>query len=249
MLRGSDYRVRLALFEGSLSALLEMLRAGEIAPEEVPLALIGREYVAYLRRLGVPEPDREGEALLAFATLIWVKLRRLLPGEPEPAEELEEEEVRQLLAEHQNLYRRYQRLSEWLRSQGAAAARALPRPLTAGPDLPPGPPRPEALPQEPLDPQALVEGLRRVLDRLPRRVDPPLEVVDWDRILLRVRRRLAPGKQLRFEELIGGVSRREVVASFLAVLELVRLGEARIWQDELFGPIFVASTVGTGAAP
>ncbi|BAS27637.1 hypothetical protein LIP_1793 [Limnochorda pilosa] len=241
--------MRLALFEGSLGALLEMLRAGEISPEEVPLAFIGREYVTYLRAAAAPEPDREGEALLAFAMLIWVKLHRLLPGEPEPAEELDEAMVRELLEEHQNLYRRFQQLSEWLALQGASAARAWPRPPVAAPPAAEDGAAPESDLEGPLDPQLLAEGLRRVLARLPRHVDPPLQEIDWEGILRRVRRHLAPGRRLRFEELIGGAGRREVIASFLAVLELVRLGEARVWQEELFGPIFVAGVAGPGVRP
>lgn len=238
-LRGSDYRVRLALFEGSLGALLDLLRAGEIAPEEVPLALIGQEYLAHLRRLGDPEPDREGEAVLTFAMLIWAKLRGLLPGEPEVVdEELDEEEIGELLERHQSRYRQVQQASDWLAARAAGAKLSLPRPAAAGEKV--EEPQEALLPQDPLDPHLLVDGLRRVLERLPREVEPPTQQIDWEGIVNRVRGRLAKGRQVLFEELIMGASRREVIASFLAILELVRLGEARVWQDELFGPIYVA---------
>lgn len=238
-LRGSDYRVRLAIFEGSLSALLELLRAGEITPEEVPLALIGQDYLEHLRRLQDPEPDREGEAVLSFALLIWTKLQGLLPGgTPVEEEVLDEETVQALMEQHQRRYAEVQQVSEWLAARAAGAQLSVPRPAAGS--QPAGTPPDEALPQKPLNPQLLVEGLRRVLERLPREVEVPVQRIDWERIVNRVRERLAAGRQVLFEELIMGASRREVIASFLAILELVRLGEARIWQDELFGPIYVA---------
>ncbi|WP_304173117.1 ScpA family protein [Limnochorda pilosa] len=238
-LRGSDYQVRLALYEGSLRGLLDLMRRGEIAPEEVPLAQIGREYLAYLQGLAAPEPDREGEAVLTYALLMWTKLQSLLPGEPEPPdEELDEEEIRELLERHQSRYRQVQQASEWLAARAEAAKRSLPRPAGSPAEVPPEPP-PEVLSQEPLDPQLLIEGLRRVLARLPREVEPPTRPIDWPAIVRRVRQRLATGRQVLFEELVAGASRREVIASFLALLELVRLGEARVWQEELFGPIYV----------
>ena len=142
------------------------------------------------------------------------------------------------MEQHQRRYSEVQQVSEWLAARAAGAQLSLPRPATE--PEPAADRSEEVLPQKPLNPQLLVEGLRRVLERLPRDVEVPVQRIDWEIIVSRVRERLAAGRQVLFEELIMGASRREVIASFLAVLELVRLGEARIWQDELFGPIYVA---------
>jgi segregation and condensation protein A len=88
----------------------------------------------------------------------------------------------------------------------------------------------------------LISAFREVLERVRQRVDLVYEreVVSIEQMIERLKQRLAPGKQSFFVDLFEEASDRSmVIVTFLAILELTRLREIRIFQQNLFGPIHV----------
>src|SRR6185295_14242347 len=99
------YSVKLDAFEGPLDLLIHLIKKHEVSIYDIPIALISRQYLAYVEMMQELNLDTVGEFLVMAATLIHIKSKMLLPR-PESAEDGEPEEdprdalVRRLL-EHQ----------------------------------------------------------------------------------------------------------------------------------------------------
>jgi len=78
---GDGYRIKLEFFEGPLDLLLFLIKKKKVMIQDIPIALITREYVAYLRTRDRINLDREAEFLLMAALLIYIKSQMLLPRE------------------------------------------------------------------------------------------------------------------------------------------------------------------------
>jgi len=75
------YRIKLDVFEGPLDLLLFLIKKKKVEIQDIPLALITREYLAYLQDRERINLDREAEFLLMAAILIYIKSQILLPRE------------------------------------------------------------------------------------------------------------------------------------------------------------------------
>jgi segregation and condensation protein A len=84
---GDGYQVQLGIFEGPLDLLLFLIRKKKIDIHDIPIALITRDYLAYLDRKERINLDREAEFLFIAALLIYIKSQMLLPRETDLAEQ------------------------------------------------------------------------------------------------------------------------------------------------------------------
>lgn len=226
------YAVRLPVFEGPLDLLLHLVEANRVDVYDIPVAEIADQYLQYLIALSAIDLDGAAEFVVMAATLLEIKARMLLPRPPVSADGKEEPDPRQELVERLVLYRQFKRAAAHLAELIAHQARRYVR----GGRFAPG----EAPPGE-LSPARLLEALRSLLkDRAP--------VMEVARRRLTVRQKMReilwrlhrhPGG-LRFGSLVGnGPGREELVVTFLALLELLRLRRVTVRQEELFGEIFV----------
>jgi segregation and condensation protein A len=239
-------RVQLEIFEGPLDLLLHLIKKNEVSITDIPIAAITEQYFATLELMESLSLDVAGEFLVMAATLIHIKSRMLLPaGEDEAQDEEEkggdprEELVRRLLE-----YQRFKDAAAELEQRDILARDVFVR-SGAAVDETPVPAFREASVFE------LLGALRRVLERLPQ--DDAHEVT-LEKITLREKMTLlldtlrARG-EICFEELFSGLrTRMEVVVTFLAMLELVKVRAIRIVQEELGGPIVIQSAVGLDTA-
>jgi len=236
---GAACQVRLPIFEGPLDLLLHLIREDELDITDLPIAQVARQYLEYLELMRELNLDVAAEYLLMAATLAWIKSRMLLPPDPDAAEPEEGDPRAELVA----------RLLEYQRFQEAAAElEARPRlgrevwaPVGEAP-----PPLPESEREIEVDLLQLVEALRRVL-RTAHASEVVHEVVTET---VTVRERMVvvidafeAEEGVEFEALLrapegGRVSRRVIVATFLAILELARISALRIFQsrNELGAP-------------
>lgn len=234
------YQVRLAVFEGPLDLLLHLIEKQEVDIWEVSIAEIARQYLAFLRDIPRIELEAAGEYLAMAALLVRIKARHLLPhavidedDEDEADAAALEEELRQRLAE----YKRYKDVAEALAELSAARAQygLRPLPLTnEGPVVAPGPPA-----------DFHVDKLTRAfLDLLTKerpepRKPPQLRKVDLRGAMVQVRRALRAARgSVSFRSLFSEhASRWDWIVTFLAVLELVHMGNVQVHQPELFGEL------------
>ncbi|TMA57392.1 MAG: segregation/condensation protein A [Deltaproteobacteria bacterium] len=228
--------VRLPIFEGPLDLLLHLIKRNEVQVNDIPIATITDQYLAMLEELPELNLDGAGEYLVMASTLVYIKSRMLLPA-PEEDEELEEDPRHELV---QQLLE-YQRYRDVALALGERAV--LDRDVFAR--------DPEALepaePGESAEPRVRDASLADLLDALRevmRRLRPPAvheverEEIPIGRAVERVLARFALVEQVVFGSLFPpDATRADVIVTFLALLELIRLRVVRARQPERFGEI------------
>lgn len=230
---GSDdgYAVKLPAFEGPLDLLLHLIRQNEVDIADIPIALIGRQYLHYIELMQELNIDVAGEYLVMAATLALIKSRMLLPPEPNDDDVDEFDPRTDLIAR----LLEYQRFKE--------AAEALSRRRLLGRDIfeAQGSP-PEATSDNDREIEVglfeLIEAFRQVLDEA--REQMRMHTVETESVTVRDRMIYVMDlfehvEQVEFSEIfqighLGVPSRSMLVATFLAMLELARLGALHIFQ-------------------
>jgi segregation and condensation protein A len=224
--------IKLTLFEGPLDLLLHLIRENEMDITELSVADVADQYVEYLNLMQELQLDVAGEYLLMAATLAWIKSRLILPpsGEgdedegPDPRAEL----VARLL-EYERFKEAADKLGEFPR-EGRDVFRAQAAELAA---------TPEAEREIEVSLLALLDAFRKVLARAPQ--GPGLHEVEADQVtvyerMLSIMDHIGSSDaSLEFEQLFEtehgeAPSRALIVATFLALLELVRVAALRVYQ-------------------
>ena len=226
------YRIRLEGFEGPLALLLHLIEKSKLDIYNIPIADVTVQYLAYLREMEEFNMEIASEFLLMAATLLQIKSRLLLPVAAVEEEEEEGLDPRKELVDRLLEYRRFKMLAQLLGERWQLRQGVFTRPSQL-----PEPARP--LPAG-LTPQLLLQALTALWEsRLPQtqavveREEISIQDKMADVVRLLQERRCVPFEDL----LIRSGSRGEVIASFLAVLELVRLQRVRVRQLQSFGPM------------
>ncbi len=241
--RMSEYRVRFEVFEGPLDLLLHLVRKEEVDIYEVNLTKIATEFIDYLNLMRELDLDIAGEFVVMAATLMLIKSRELLPRDQRPegqgAEEDEAEDPRWELIRQLVEYRKFKDAAGRLQEFEHRAENTYPR----------MPGRVE-LPEEGESRRSdasifdLLSAVNAVMKRFADRAGEARDVFEerWtvsekiELLMATVRDRT----RVLFSELFhASTSRSEVVCTFLAVLELMRLRVIVAAQSEPFADIFI----------
>ncbi|HHW13851.1 MAG TPA: segregation/condensation protein A [Firmicutes bacterium] len=253
---GEGYRVELEVYSGPLDLLLQLVRRAEVNLYDIPVARITDQYLTYLRSLPELDVETAADFLVLAATLLALKARLLLPAPAAPPgdeEEGAEEDPRAELVRRLLVYRQFKEAAGLLARRLAATNRSFDPGVRPAWEPAQWVPEPGCLAGQL---RALVLAYRAALAAAaqspPEHQVGPLPVTVGEKMafiaeVLRVRGCVS------FEELFPGGRRRSVVvATFLALLELVRQGMVRVRQEEPLGRlevIQVASRPQEGGAP
>jgi segregation and condensation protein A len=238
-------RFRLPLYEGPLDLLLHLIKRAELDAQDVTTRIITEQYLEYLNLMQELNLDVAGEYLVMAATLLLIKSFTLLPH-PQDADSEEAEELKQDLVERLLEYQRYRE----------AAAKLGERPLLGrevfAPPRQPAPEKGGARPPYAVSIFDLVQAMAAVLKRLADRAPRSLTLGDIPvaQCIPRILAALEEDVRIGFLSLFGQLtSRALIIATFLALLELVRRGEVAVWQEERLGPIYLGrgARYGSGA--
>ena len=242
LVRRPVYEVRLEAFQGPLDLLLHLIREHEIDIYDIPIAQITEQYLEYLGFMESLDLALAGEFLEMAATLIRIKVQMLLPSVSD--EDEEEEDPRQQLVRKLVEYKKFKevaaRLSTWEEDRRQHVPRGVDPEGFRDPDA-------EAVETEEFLRDVtlfdLVDGLREVLSRVPKRIDVhrvDLEHVTVEEQMARIRSTVREAGSVSFVSLFERSSTRvEIVTTFIALLELIRLGFVRAIQKRTFGEILV----------
>ncbi|HUE76225.1 MAG TPA: segregation/condensation protein A [Chloroflexota bacterium] len=234
----APYVVRLDGFEGPLGLLLHLIERRELDVTTISLALVADQYLACIRTAEGIDPDLLVEFIDVGAKLLLIKSVALLPA-PEIAGKFAQAEIDDPtdLTERLRLYEAVRGVADDLRVREESDLHSFARSV-------PPPTPPATLAPGMHAPGDLTVALRRVLERILRTVPeqeiPRSEISVPDRIQY-LRRELSSGARSSFFGLLRGGSRALVVATFLAVLELLRLGELRAEQSERFDDVTLSA--------
>jgi segregation and condensation protein A len=230
--------VRVESFVGPLDLLLHLCRTNEMDLSRLSLRTITDQYLSHLEAVRFQDLEMAGSFMVMAATLIYLKSKLLLPADPNDQEEALDEEgelLKRELEERLREYARVKALGAWLSEREAEQTLVYGR-TTA--ELPP----PEDIPLEDLSVHLLQRAMQRLIEdqkrRVPRQVEPnPLSVLERMSEILDL---LRSTWSLLFSSVAGAERlRAEWVVTLLALLELVRLGQARARQADLFGEIVI----------
>jgi segregation and condensation protein A len=232
----NEYKVKLEVFEGPLDLLLYLIKKDEIDIYDISIARITEQYLEFMEAFKVLDLEVAGEFVVMAANLIYLKSRSLLPVHVQPPEEEAEEDdprwdlIRQLVE-----YKKFKDAAAQLSQREVEQSNLFSR----------MPDSPDQLAERPLGEVSvfdLINAFNKVLKRIGDQSEDLREIFEEnftvsDKIDL-IMKLTASGVPLKFTELFASAaSRSEIVVTFLALLELVRLKQLRLAQDGAFGEI------------
>ena len=233
------YEVKTAVFEGPLDLLLQLITRHQVQITDVSLVDLVSEYLGYLDEMRAMDLEVASEFLLIAATLIQLKARHLLPDDPDV--DLDEELA--LMEERDRLLARllacvtFKDVAAVLRYRYQESNRYVPRSVGITDEV-----EPRAVEVRiPVDAAGLADIAHRVLTRRPE--EPDLDHLELDlpsveEAMTDLRIRVAHLAETTFEDLVEHCERKvEVVAYFLALLELARWGMVEVAQDHWLSAI------------
>ena len=232
----SPYTVRLEMFEGPLDLLLHLIHKNELDIFNIPIALITEQYLEYLKLIKVLNLDIAGEYLLMASTLLHIKSKMLLPPSPEEEEE-EGKDPRAELVRRLLEYQKYKMASTELGRRPMLDRDVFIRLASV---------EKQETEEERIEVTLfeLIEAFRKVLERA--KVEAVHEVI-LDRLTVedKVQEILTllqkENRSIAFHLLFPEqASRRMIVVTFLALLELVKMKLVRLFQAAPFETIRIS---------
>ena len=236
----TDYKVKLEIFEGPLDLLLYLIKRDEIDIYDISIERITRQYLEYLQAFKELNIDVAGEFVVMAANLIYLKSRSLLPVDQQPPdEEAEENDPRWDLIRQLIEYKKFKEAAAQLHLRALEQERIFTRDG--------GSPAPTETPLRLADVGIfqLIHAFQNVIKRVEARED--LQEIFGDHFTVSdkidtILKRVASGASVRFSELFGDIaSRVEIVVTFLALLELIRLKQVRAIQRGVFDEIEITA--------
>ncbi len=236
-------RIQLPLFEGPLDLLLFLIRRDKIDIHDIPIAPITRQYMEYLDLMKELNLDVAGEFMVMAATLIHIKSKMLVPLSPTEAEGEEEAvDPRAELVQRLLEFQRYKEAAGVLHQQAQIRAAQWTRPDTVVPRF-------DDAGEEMLEAGLfdLIAAFKELLERrktlLAHELEAPGQSVEsrMEELLTLI----GAGQSLEFLELFAAQqTKAAMILTFLALLELIRLKQIKVYQRGLFGSIRVFRPVG-----
>jgi segregation and condensation protein A len=235
----AEYKVKFEVFEGPLDLLLYLIKKEEVDIYQVNLTRLASQFIEYIETLRLLDLEVAGEFLVMAATLMYIKSRELLPvdQQAQPQDEDDGEDPRWELIRQLVEYKKFKDAAAQLEALEARQENVFPR----------APARLEFGPETPARSEAsifdLVSAVNAVLQRFGKRAEQRDIFEDkWtvSQKIGHLMQVLAEEPRMKFSALFAGAaSRSEVVATFLALLELIRLKHLAAIQEEPFGEIVI----------
>jgi len=232
----NEYKVKLEVFEGPLDLLLYLIKKDEVDIYDISIERITQQYLEFMDAFQTLDLEIAGEFVVMAANLIYIKSRSLLPAHVQPPEEEAEEDdprwdlIRQLVE-----YKKFKDAAAQLSQREIEQSNLFGR---ASESI-------ETPPERPLGDVSvldLINAFNKVLKRIGEKSEDLREIFEEnftvsDKIDL-IMKLTSSGVPLKFTELFANAaSRTEIVVTFLALLELIRLKQLKATQEEPFGEI------------
>jgi segregation and condensation protein A len=225
--------IKLPVFEGPFDLLLHLIKENKIDIYDIPISLITSQYLQYIDMMKELKLEIAGEFLVMAATLIHIKSKMLLPpGEEAPSEE--QEDPRQELVQKLIEYQHFKEAALSFRKREEEWMKIFHREPVS--DLDDG-----EIYLSDVSLFDLLDAFKKVLETAPPEVasitKETLTVKDRMSVIVE---QLETSEAIRFEDIFqGSVTRIQLIITFVALLELIRLGIARAYQEKEFSTIWV----------
>lgn len=240
--RRDSYRVKLQNFEGPLDLLLYLIKKDEIDIYDIPVAHITEQYLNYLALMKELDIAVAGDFLVLASTLIYIKSKMLLPPDPtQTGQEDLNEDPRAELVERLLEYQKFKAAANMLYTrgeiEGACYTRGQLDTDTHNPEV-----------------SATMFDLLRVFREILKRAESQAEMeIQRDEVTMaekvaQIRAALESGEEINVRDIFMlSRSKRELIVTFLALLEMVKYAEVHLVQSDLFGEIYARKRQHEGA--
>ncbi len=247
-----DMTVKLQVFEGPLDLLLHLLEKNKVNIYDIPIAEITNQYMEYIAEMKRQDLNIVSEFLVMAATLIDIKSRMLLPV-PETEEEAEPEDPRAELVQQLLEYKMYKCMAYELRDRQMDAERVLFKAPTIPPEV--------ADYETPVNLGELVsdvtlaklnEIFKSIMKKQVDKIDPvrskfgkiEKEEVSLSEKMAYLEEYCRLHSVFRFRQLLEAqAGKMEIIVTFLAILELMKVGKIFISQEHTFDDILIRSKI------
>ena len=238
------YQIKIQNFEGPFDLLFHLIEKAEVSIYDIPIADITNQYLEYIYQMESFDLEIASEFILMAATLIQIKSRMLLPKEPNPMNEIaiDGEDPRAELIEKLIQYKKYKEVSMLLKESEEKCSDILYKNAEIIDDIK----EDEILLNITLN--DIVNAFKDIvtrynetittIERLEQKILRDDFTVD-DKIII-ILQCLRVNKRITFKELFtNNVDKLELIVTFLALLELIRLKEVKIFQSQVYGDIII----------
>ena len=243
--------VKLQVFEGPLDLLLHLIDKNKVDIYDIPIVEITNQYMEYIRAMEEKDLNIMSEFLLMAATLLDIKCKMLLPKEVN--EDGEETDPRAELVEQLLQYKMYKYMSYELKDRQLEGERLMFKEPTI--------PEEVKAYQEPVDLDALLDGItmsklsaifKDVMKKQHDKIDPvrstfgkiEKEEVTVDDKLEYLKEYIVSHKKFSFRDILKNQkSKLQIVVTFLAILEMMKIGTITVEQENTFDDILITSNV------
>jgi len=250
-----DFSYKLESFEGPLDLLLHLIEKNKVNIYDIPIAMITEQYLEYVKHMEEESLDVVSEFLVMAATLLDIKAKMLLPKEVN--EEGEEEDPRSELVARLLEYKTYKYMSLELKDMELDAEKIFYKSPTI--------PKEVEQYEQPVDLDKLLDGVtlaklqqifQSVLKRQKEKIDPvrstfgtiKKEPVSLEQKIASVMSYARKNRKFSFRGMLSKQKdKTEVVVTFLALLELMKVGKIYLTQENLFDDMMIETLEEEGA--
>lgn len=233
-----SYKLHLDVFEGPLDLLLYLIKKDDIDICDIPIATVTDQYLQYIDMMKLLDLEIVGDFLVMAATLMQIKSRMLLP--PDPTEEEEDVDPRDELVRRLQEYQIFKEIAEQLKLKETERQNFFPRQMS------------EEMKKELIDDSKevyfeanlfdLINAFSQALGRFKEEsvYQVSKEEFTVEQKIHEVLHLLLRHSTVRLNELFEkATNKMEVIVTFMAILELIRLREIKVMQKRLFSDIEV----------
>ncbi|MDO8661974.1 MAG: segregation/condensation protein A [Candidatus Omnitrophota bacterium] len=230
-----NYKIKLEIFEGPLDLLLYLVKKDHLNIYDIPISKVTEQYSQYLNLMQMLDLNIAGEFLVMAATLMQIKSKMLLPAQEGATEEAQEdpreELVRRLLE-----YEKFKEIAENLRKKETDQREIFKRPKLEA----------EKKPQEDKETYFeasifdLINAFSQALKDIPKEVfyEVVKDKFTVEEATHQILHLLLVKPEVKLSELFGQAKNKlEIIVTFLAILELIKVKEITARQSELFQEI------------
>jgi len=231
------YKVKLNIFEGPLDLLLFLIRKEKIDIYDIPISRITKQYLEYMELMKMLDLEIAGEFLVMAATLMHIKSKMLLPPEESEESEEAEEDPREELVRRLLEYKKFKDAADKLKKMREEQAGVFMRRGEGEKGKVVSEDGTEYFEASLFD---LISAFRKALTSVPKEVFHKVVKNEFsvsDKIH-QIYHALAMNSRAKFSSFFGEARNRdEVVVTFLAILELMKMNEIIAVQGAVFGEI------------
>jgi segregation and condensation protein A len=231
-----SYKIKLEVFEGPLDLLLYLVKKDHLNIYDIPIANVTEQYLAYLDLMQLLDLNIAGEFLVMAATLMQIKSKMLLPPDPSSNPQEEQDDPRQELVQRLLEYERFKQIAEALREKENIQREVFKRPKAEI--------EKEIRENKEVYFEAsifdLINAFSSALKDVPKEVfyEVIKDEFTIEEKIHGILHLLLVNESLLLTDLFNKAKNKlEIIVTFLAILELVRMKEVIARQKELFQEI------------